>query len=246
MKIEPQVLKYLKGDAFQTSLNVEIGKEKHKIISREAAITEIIRDMNVIHIGCSDHIQIINDKIRNNTWLHKLISDNSKKCIGIDIDKESIEFIKKELGYQNVYHGNILTDEFKSIKESRWDYAVFGEIVEHLDDPVNFLKVFKTKYGENVSKFIITVPSIYNKRQFTNMMNYREVINSDHRFWFTPYTISKVLVSAGYNPEKIMYSNLQSLNIRDLVKRKIKRITGMKVAYPFYYFNTIIIYGNIN
>ena len=246
MKIEPQVLKYLKGDAFQSSLNVEIGREKHKIISREAAITEIIRDKNVIHIGCSDHIQIINDKIQNNTWLHKLISDNSKKCIGIDIDKESIEFIKKELGYQNVYHGNILTDEFKSIKESRWDYAVFGEIVEHLDDPVNFLKVFKTKYGENVSKFIITVPSIYNKRQFTNMMNYREVINSDHRFWFTPYTISKVLVSAGYNPEKIMYSNLQSLNIRDLVKRKIKRITGMKVAYPFYYFNTIIIYGNIN
>src|SRR5450759_5427146 len=90
MKIEPQVLKYLKGDAFQSSLNVEIGKEKHKIISREAAITEIIRDKNVIHIGCSDHIQIINDKIRNNTWLHKLISDNSKKCIGIDIDKESI------------------------------------------------------------------------------------------------------------------------------------------------------------
>src|SRR5450759_4825000 len=232
MKIEPQVLKYLKGDAFQSSLNVEIGKEKHKIISREAAITEIIRDMNVIHIGCSDHIQIINDKIRNNTWLHKLISDNSKKCIGIDIDKESIEFIKKELGYQNVYHGNILTDEFKSIKESRWDYAVFGEIVEHLDDPVNFLKVFKTKYGENVSKFIITVPSIYNKRQFTNMMNYREVINSDHRFWFTPYTISKVLVSAGYNPETVSYANLQSLNVKELIIRKIKRLARFNVGYP--------------
>ena len=41
------------------------------------------------------------------------------------------------------------------------------------------------------------------------MMNYLEIINSDHRFWFTPYTITKVLVSAGYNPEKITYSNLQ-------------------------------------
>jgi hypothetical protein len=246
MKIEPNVLKYLKGEAFQSSLNVEISKEKHRMITRESAITEIIRNTDVIHIGCSDHIQIINDKIKNNLWLHKLITENSKKCIGIDIDKESIEFIRSELGYQNVFYGNILTDEFKNITETKWDYAVFGEIVEHLDDPVHFLKVFKTKYGEYVSRFIITVPTVYNKRQFTNMMNYREVINSDHRFWFTPYTISKVLASAGYNPDKIIYSNLQSLNTRDLVKRKIRKILGMKIEYPFYYFSTMIITGNIN
>ena len=123
---------------------------------------------------------------------------------------------------------------------------MFGEIVEHLDDPVHFLKVFKTKYGENVIRFIITVPTVYNKRQFTNMMNYREVINSDHRFWFTPYTISKVLVSAGYNPDKIIYANLQSLTTGDLIKRKIRKILGMKIEYPFYYFNTMIITGSIS
>lgn len=246
MKIDPQVLKYLKGEAFQSSLNVEISKEKHTMISRESAITGIIRNTDVIHIGCSDHLQIIKDKIKNNIWLHKLISENSKSCIGIDIDKESIEFIKKELGYNNVFYGNILTDEFKNISESKWDYVIFGEIVEHLDDPVHFLKVFKARYGEYVRRFIITVPTVYNKRQFTNMMNYREVINSDHRFWFTPYTISKVLVSAGYNPDKIIYSNLQSLNIRDLIKRKIRKILGIKIEYPFYYFSTMIITGNIN
>jgi hypothetical protein len=246
MKIEPNVLKYLKGEVFQSSLNVEISKEKHRMISRESAITEIIRNTNVIHIGCSDHKEIINDKIKNNIWLHKLITENSKRCIGIDIDKESIEFIKNELGYQNVFYGNILTDDFRDITENNWDYAVFGEIVEHLDNPVHFLKVFKEKYGKNVSRFIITVPTVYNKRQFANMMNYREVINSDHRFWFTPYTISKVLVSAGYNPDKIIYSNLQSLSIPDLVKRKIRKILGMKIEYAFYYFSTMIISGNIN
>jgi hypothetical protein len=246
MKIDSQVLNYLKGDSFQTSLNVEIGKEKHAIISRESAITAIIKGTSVVHIGCSDHIQVINDKIKNNIWLHKLICENATNCIGIDIDKESIDFIKAGLGYKNVYHGNILTDELNEIKDGKWDYAVLGEIVEHLDNPVQFLKTFKEKYGKNISRFIITVPSIYNIRQFTNMMNYREVINSDHRFWFTPYTISKVLVSAGYTPDKIMYANLQSLNMRDLVKRKIKRILRLRVTYPFYYFNTLIITGNIN
>jgi len=246
MKLDPQVLKYLKGEVFQTSLNVEIGREKHRIIKREEVITDLIRNKSVIHIGCSDHIQVINQKIKTNTWLHKLITDNSTKCVGIDIDEESIEYLKKNLGYQNVIHGNILTDDFKTIRESNWDYAVFGEIIEHIDDPVNFLKVFKSKFGNNISNFIITVPSIYNKRQFTNMMKYLEVINSDHRYWFTPYTISKILVSAGYNPEKIIYANLQSLNIRELILRKLRKISGMKTKYPFFYFNTLVITGKIN
>jgi 2-polyprenyl-3-methyl-5-hydroxy-6-metoxy-1,4-benzoquinol methylase len=246
MKLDPQILKFLKGDAFQTSLFVDIGKSKHCIISREAAITEIIRNQNVIHIGCSDHIPVIQQKISNNTWLHKLITDNAKNCIGIDIDRDSIDFIRKETSFQNVFHGNILTDNFEGINEKKWDYVVFGEIVEHLDNPVNFLKVFKERYGDKVSKFIITVPSIYNLRQYKNMMNYLEIINSDHRFWFTPYTIAKVLVSAGYNPEKITYSNLQSLSIRELIIRKIKLLARFRVKYPFYYFKTIIITGNLN
>lgn len=246
MKIEPEVLKYLKGETFKTSLFVDIGKAKHRIISREAAITEMIKNQDVIHIGCSDHIPVIKQKISYNTWLHKLITDNAKNCVGIDIDKESINFIKKELGYTNVYYGDILTDNFEALNGKKWDYVVFGEIVEHLDNPVNFLKGFKERYGNSVSKFIITVPSIYNIHQFKNMMNYLEIINSDHRFWFTPYTITKILVIAGYNPEKITYSNLQSLTVKELTIRKIKKLLGMKVEYPFYYFNTIIISGNIN
>jgi hypothetical protein len=246
MKIEPEVLKFLKGDTFQTSLTISLGKPKHDNISREAVITDMVKGTKVIHIGCSDHIQVINEKIKTNTWLHKLLTDNSEKCIGIDIDKESIDYIKNELGYKNVFRGDITTDHFDEIKSDKWDYAVFGELIEHLDNPVNFLKSFKDKYGENVNRFIITVPGIYNRRQFRNMLNYKEVINSDHRFWFTPYTISKVVTSAGFIPEKITYANLVSLSIPELISRKIRQWIGIKAKYPFYYFNTIIISGRIN
>jgi len=94
MKIEPDVLKFLKGDTFQTSLTISLRKSKHDNISREVVITDMVKGTKVIHIGCSDHIQVINEKIKTNTWLHKLLTDNSEKCIGIDIDKESIEYIK--------------------------------------------------------------------------------------------------------------------------------------------------------
>jgi len=245
MKIEPEILKYLKGEAFSSSITVEFERICHEVLSREAVITGIIEGKNVIHLGCSDHIPIIQEKIRNNTWLHKLITDNAKRCIGIDIDRESIDFLKNELGYQNVYYGDVLKKNINTITERKWDYVVFGEIIEHLDNPVNFLQIFKNRYGDFISKFIITVPNIYNRNQFRNMMKFKEIINSDHRFWFTPYTISKILVSAGFRPEKVIYSNLSRLNFFELAIRKIKRLLGIQVRYPFYYFNSIIVTGDI-
>jgi 2-polyprenyl-3-methyl-5-hydroxy-6-metoxy-1,4-benzoquinol methylase len=245
MKIDPEILKYLKGDLLDTSLTVDLRRTKYKIISRENAITGIIKNKDVIHLGCADHIRIINEKIKSNIWLHKLLSDNARTCLGIDIDMESIDYIRDELGYKNVLHADILNDTLSELTGRNWDYAVFGEIIEHLDNPVSFLRSFREKYSGHVQRFIITVPNIYNIRQFRNMLSYKEIINSDHRFWFTPYTVAKVLVSAGYIPETISYANLSRLNIPELIIRKIRKITGQDVRYPFYYFRSIIVDGRL-
>lgn len=246
MKIDPDVLKYLTGEEFKTNFVFNIEKKEQEAVSREAAILSFLADKNVIHIGCSDHIGIIRDKLKNNMWLHKLITDAAAECIGIDIDEPSIRFIRDELGYKNVYHADILTDEIPEIKQGKWDYAVFGEIIEHLDNPVSFIKAFREKYGQYVSRFIITVPNIYNENVLRNMKEFREVINTDHRFWFTPYTISKVLVSGGFRPESITFANRQPLSKKELVARKLKSFAGISSTYPYYYFKTLIVSGTIS
>jgi 2-polyprenyl-3-methyl-5-hydroxy-6-metoxy-1,4-benzoquinol methylase len=241
MKIGPEVFSYLKGEEFKNNLTFNIDRRDQEDISREAAIIRLIEGKKVIHVGCSDHIQIIREKIKNNIWLHKLITEKASKCIGIDIDEESIRFLKNELNYENVFHGNIISDDLPMITAEKWDYAVLGEMVEHLDNPVDFLGTLRKKYGPYISRFIITVPNIYNRSQLSNMISYREIINSDHRFWFTPYTISKVLVSAGYKPEEIIFCNRQKLNTFQLAIRKIKKMSGTKESYPYYFFRTMII-----
>ncbi|MCU0461916.1 MAG: class I SAM-dependent methyltransferase [Bacteroidales bacterium] len=246
MEIDQKILKYLRGEEFTNSLVVNLERSKYEVRSREEVITEIIKGKDVIHIGCSDHIPVIREKMAVNKWLHKLITDNSRTCIGVDIDKESIEFVTRELGFNNVICGNIITDDLNELSAREWDYAVFGEIIEHLDNPVEFLKIFREKYGKNVKRFIITVPNIYNKKNLKNLLRYREEINSDHRFWFTPYTVAKVLVSAGFMPEKISFANLISLGKMELVIRKLKKISGMKISYPYYYFSSLIATGNMN
>ncbi len=246
MKIDPRILEFLNGSSFRNNYSFEFEKSGYPGISRASLITKLIEGKDVIHIGCSDHIQIIDEKLKSNTWLHKIITENARTCIGIDIDKESIDYIKNKLGYRNVYSGDINSDPLTIINERKWDYAVFGEIIEHLDNPGSFLKTFKQRFGAAVSEFIITVPNVYTKNQFRNMLKFKEIINSDHRFWFTPYTILKVLTSAGFRPEEISFANLQKLNTYELIIRKVRALLGFHTVFPFYYFNSIIVTGKIN
>lgn len=34
---------------------------------------------------------------------------------------------------------------------------------------------------------------------------WREQINTDHRYWFSPHTIAKVMVRAGIRPEEVLF-----------------------------------------
>lgn len=245
MNITPEILKYINGEEFTNSLEYRLDKTRYEAISRENAIVEIIRDRDVIHIGCSDHLPLIREKIKNNKWLHKLITDNSRSCLGIDSDRESIGFLQKELGYQNVKYGDITSDPFPEITSGKWDYAVFGEMIEHLGNPVSFLESFRKNYGKNVSRFLISVPTIYNRFNMENMLSYKEVINSDHMFWFTPYTILRVVASAGFRPENLQFANPVSLSFSELAVRKAFRFFHKAPEYPYYFFRTIIITGTI-
>lgn len=241
MKIGPEIFTYLKGEKFSNNFRFDLDSANQEVISREAAIIRLIEGKKVIHVGCSDHIQIINEKLKNNIWLHKLITEKASRCIGIDIDGESIDFIKNELNFNNVFRGDIVSDDLPMISEDKWDFAVLGEMVEHLDNPVNFLETLMRKYGSCIDRFIISVPNIYNSSSLSNMFNFREIINSDHRFWFTPYTILKILVSSGYKPEDMIFCNRQSLSRQELLIRKLKKYAGLKEHYPFYYFKTLIV-----
>lgn len=46
-----------------------------------------------------------------------------------------------------------------------------------------------------------------------------EVINTYHRFWFTPYTLFKIVSDAGYKISKLGYFEHSRLSQRELLKK---------------------------
>ena len=205
MKFKKNDYQFLKGERFSNGYKIKIGK-KIELQDRISLIRKAVKNKTVLHFGCVDHLPLIEEKIKNGFWLHEIITKDSAHCIGIDNNFEGIEYLKKNLGYKNVLGIDLIADEVpESITKRKWDYIIMGEIVEHLDNPVLFLKSIKAKV--NCDKIIVTVPNAFNYNNLKNIFKNSEFINTDHRFWFTPYTISKVLIEAGFYVESFHFCN---------------------------------------
>lgn len=211
---------YLSGSKFSSGLKVHVENSNKKIIDRISYLMGVCKNKKVIHLGCADHLELINSKRQNNLWLHELLTNVSQKCIGFDINKEAIDYINNELKICNVYYEDIINKRCDMIYNDKWDIMAIGEILEHVNNPVEFLSKIKDLYKGSLQKLVITVPNALRLENYMFSQNGYECINSDHRYWFTPYTISKIVHEAGLEVEEIFMTSSYKVideNIRNIL-----------------------------
>jgi hypothetical protein len=197
------IVPYLVGSSFDENLSIyylKNGPVRH----RTDVLSDICRNRRVLHIGCCDHVPLIKTKIEQHDWLHGLITECSADTVGVDIDADAVTEARRISGLQNIFVADITSAEAaEPIRSKRFDIALFGEVVEHIPNPVAFLQRFRENYGDIVEHIVITVPNALRAGNIKGAFRNTETINSDHRFFFTPYTIAKVACDAGFTPEEI-------------------------------------------
>lgn len=211
---------YLTGENFSNAANINISSESHNVLYRDEYLLKQCKNKKILHIGFVDHLPLIDEKITRDKWLHKKLTDISDVCYGIDINKEGIEYLQEKYDYKNLYVVDILCDDIpQDILDIEFDYIVIPDVIEHIGNPVEFLQTIKTKFDGNVKQIIITTPNAFRLNNFTNVFKNKEVINSDHRFWFTPYSLSKILVDAKYEINSLSYCEHGKIAMRRLIRR---------------------------
>lgn len=211
---------YLSGNQFSSGLKVYVENRNIKTIDRIPYLLEVCKNKKVIHLGCADHLELINSKRQNNLWLHELLTNVSQKCIGFDINEEAINYINKDLEFSNVFCEDIISKRCDMIYNDKWDIMVIGEILEHVNNPVEFLSNIKALYKDSLKNLVITVPNALRLENYMFSQNGYECINSDHRYWFTPYTISKIMHESGLEVEEIFMTTsykIKDENIRNIL-----------------------------
>jgi SAM-dependent methyltransferase len=118
--------------------------------------------------------------------------------VGVDILGDCIEQLKTEFGCSDMYAGDILRDELPFMNGTIWDAIFLPEVLEHIDDPVSFLTELRQRFAGQVKELIVSVPNALSCVYPPFVRRGQELVNTDHRYIFTPYTLAKVAVMSGY------------------------------------------------
>ena len=79
------------------------------------------------------------------------------------------------------------------------------------------MRTVLNEYGF-MGKYIITVPNAFCFLKTSVYQEGIEFINSDHRYWFTPYTIAKIMIEAKIVPEELFFANYVRMGNEDIEK----------------------------
>ncbi|MCL1821522.1 MAG: class I SAM-dependent methyltransferase [Prolixibacteraceae bacterium] len=241
MKFISEINQYIGGEEFSPALKIPFSPTKFEDLNRVEKVVSITRNKRVIHIGCADHLPLIEEKIKKNKWLHKLLIENTEKCIGVDINQEAIKYMSNNLHISNLYCINILTDDIDFEDDEPWDYVILGELIEHVNNPVEFLQAIRKKFNGKARRIIITAPNILNLFSAKYTKKNIEYINTDHRYWFTPYTLAKVAHESGFKNHELTFAEIVKLSMLRMGIRFVKSKLGMNRFYKANCFSTVIL-----
>lgn len=203
----------------------------------------------ILHIGCCDHLALIDAKVRNHTWLHGLLDEACDEVIGIDINKEAVDYINsRNYSRQKIICADVTQDDI-SVDIAAFDYVLLGDVIEHVDNPVYFLEKLRENLAKSgfVGKYVISTPNAFTFLKGIYKQGI-EGINSDHRYWFTPYTLAKVMYNAGIEPLEYFFADYATGNNTDnrfinLALRVYRKLTGKASSYKSFQGGQMVVVG---
>jgi len=240
MKFDERIYSYLTGEEFSRGLFIPISTEENSVIGRFEFLKIIVKGKKIIHLGCCDHLPMNEYKIANKTWLHAELNNSAFRCLGVDIDEVGLKIMKDKYGYRDLLCADMAETASPEILKEKWDYIIMGEIIEHLDNPVDFLTRLRNNYKQVIGTAIITVPNAFRLINNEYVKQHQELINSDHKYWFTPYTLGKILIRSNILPNEFYFAqeSISKINWKGLIKpisfiKRLLRYHTIK-KYPAY------------
>jgi 2-polyprenyl-3-methyl-5-hydroxy-6-metoxy-1,4-benzoquinol methylase len=146
---------------------------KHRLIGYHEFFTKnVTKNDRVLDIGSG------------NGSLAKDVALHAKSVLGVDIDPKNIEKSKRNNSAPNLEYR--LADATKDLSSETFDIIIMSNVLEHIDDRVNFLKSIRPL----ARKFLFRVPMI--DREWVTLL--KQELGLDYRLdttHFTEYTFAQ-------------------------------------------------------
>jgi len=156
-------------------------------------------------------------------------------CIvdGVELDEKDSDKARKKL--HRVFNINIETDNISVIKDT-YDIIYFGDVIEHLVDPVSALKRIKSLLNKN-GKVVFSIPNMafigIRLDLLDGNFNYTEtgILDKTHLHFYTKKEIEYVFNEAGFFIDTFDY--VQKDYPKKVIKKELAKV-GLIPNKTFY------------
>ena len=193
--------------------NIKYGTSKFALkddLRRYNQFKKIIKNKDILDVGCGD-----------GTFLSLI--KNSKSVSGVEINKHFRKKIKKKKKIE-------IFNNLSSFNK-KFDVITLFHVLEHIQDPISFLKLIKTKMKKKTT-LIIEVPSCNDLLFSCNIEAIKKfVLWSEHYILFNSDILNNLLKLAGF--KKIKIENYQRYNINNHLYWMIYKNPSGHIKFPF-------------
>lgn len=196
-----------------------------KLVNNQDFYCNLVEGKTVLHIGCTDHKELIDIKIREHQYLHIKLMKHAKIVYGIDINKEAIDYLKYRYNITNIYYCDITQTTVPSDMLESYDIVLIPEVIEHIPDLGGFLKGIK-KFMSLESLLVIGSPNSFRVHNLLTVFKGYEEINPDHRYYFSYSTLKHLLEESGFIVDK-WYIYIYANPNRKLLKYGVRSLQSL-------------------
>lgn len=169
---------------------------------RDELIESLCAGKRTLHIGACDS-PYTQQKFDAGLLLHERLGNCTEDLMGIDIDADGVLLLKK-LGFENVVRADVAQ---YSVEDEYPEVLVFGETIEHLENPGEFLTALKNIMNED-SSLLVTTPNLLSLGfQFMVLTN-QEQIHPEHLIGFSPALLLQLLEQLGFEVTGLYFTFL--------------------------------------
>ncbi len=162
-------------------------------VGRTQYVTERCRGRSVLDLGCRDETALV--KCNTPHWLHGEIIKVAKQVTGVDISSE----IPPE-GLVTGPNARIVRGDVNRLEEAvpgvDVEVVVAGELIEHLADPLAFLRQIRRLYAGR--ELVLTTPNATALSNAMLAVASRESCHHDHVAIFSVKTLNTLCLRAGF------------------------------------------------
>lgn len=169
---------------------------KNCLVNRDIIITSMCTGKSVLHVGAADS-PFHEDKAKNGMLLHQKIERVASELIGIDIDQNAIESLKK-WGIKNIIIGDIKSKDL--LHGKTFDVVLCCDVIEHVDEPGQLLGAAK-RYLADHSRLVVTTINATAAKPALRAMFGREAVHPDHICYFSFGTLCRLMQRWNLKPE---------------------------------------------